>query len=99
VPQQYLGAVTREIQSRRGQILEMEQEGEMITVKALAPVAEMFGFAGDIRSATEGRALWATEHGGFAPVPQNMQDEVVLKIRERKGLKLEIPKASDYMSL
>jgi len=99
VPQQYLGSVTREIQSRRGQIVEMEQEGEMITVKAIVPVAEMFGFAGDIRSATEGRALWATEHGGFAPVPQNMQEEIILKIRERKGLKLEIPKASDYMSL
>lgn len=99
VPQQYLGSVTREIQSRRGQIVEMEQEGEMITVKAVVPVAEMFGFAGDIRSATEGRALWATEHGGFAPVPQNMQEEIILKIRERKGLKLEIPKASDYMSL
>jgi len=98
VPQQYLGAVTREIQSRRGQILEMEQEGEIITVKALVPVAEMFGFAGDIRSATEGRALWATEHGGFAPVPQAMQDEIILRIRERKGLKLEIPKASDYLS-
>lgn len=99
VPQQYLGSVTREIQSRRGQIVEMEQEGEMITVKAIVPVAEMFGFAGDIRSATEGRALWATEHGGFAPVPQNMQEEIIFKIRERKGLKLEIPKASDYMSL
>ena len=86
VPQDYMGAVTHEIQRRRGQILDMRQEGEMIVVEAKCPVSEMFGFAGDIRSATEGRALWSTEFAGFERLPAELQDEVVKKIRERKGL-------------
>lgn len=86
VPQQYMGAVVREIQSRRGQILNMEQEGDMVIVEAKCPVAEMFGFAGDIRSATEGRALWSTEFAGYEKLPEELQEEVIKKIRERKGL-------------
>ncbi len=97
VPQELMGNVTKEIQSRRGQILEMNVEGDMVTLKAKAPVAEMFGFAGDIRSATEGRALWATEHAGFEPVPHAMLNDIVMSVRKRKGLKLEIPKPSDYV--
>jgi elongation factor 2 len=63
-----------------------------------APVAEMFGFAGDIRSATEGRALWSTEFAGFKPIPQNLFGEKVMEVRKRKGMKLEMPKASDFVS-
>lgn len=86
VPQDYMGAVTREVQSRRGQILNMRQEGDMIIIEAKCPVAEMFGFAGDIRSATEGRALWSTEFAGFEKLPEELQEQVIKKIRERKGL-------------
>lgn len=86
VPQDYMGAVTHEIQRRRGQILDMRQEGDLIVVEAKCPVSEMFGFAGDIRSATEGRALWSTEFAGFERLPAELQEEVVKKIRERKGL-------------
>jgi len=97
-PQNLLGNVTRELQGRRGQILDIQMEGDMTTVKAKAPVAEMFGFAGDIRSATEGRALWSTEFAGFEPLPQAMFHDIVMKIRKRKGLKLEIPQPSDFVS-
>jgi elongation factor 2 len=86
VPQEYMGAATREIQSRRGQIIDMKQEGDMTIIEAKCPVAEMFGFAGDIRSATEGRALWSTEFAGFEKVPTELQEQVIKKIRERKGL-------------
>ncbi|WP_456475357.1 elongation factor EF-2 [Candidatus Pyrohabitans sp.] len=86
VPQEYMGAVTHEIQRRRGQIIDMRQEGDLIVVEAKCPVSEMFGFAGDIRSATEGRALWSTEFAGFERLPAELQEEVVKKIRERKGL-------------
>ena len=65
VPQDYMGAATREIQNRRGQIVDMSQEGDMATLESTVPVAEMFGFAGDIRSAAEGRCLWSTESAGF----------------------------------
>jgi elongation factor 2 len=98
IPQNLLGNVTREIQGRRGQILDIKTEGDMVSLKAETPVAEMFGFAGDIRSATEGRALWSTEFAGFEPIPQNLFGEKVMGVRQRKGMKLEMPKPSDFVS-
>jgi len=98
IPQNLLGNVTREIQGRRGQIVDMKTEGDMVSLQSEAPVAEMLGFAGDIRSATEGRALWSTEFAGFKPIPQNLFGMKVMEVRERKGMKLEMPKASYFMS-
>ena len=97
VPQAYMGAAVREIQGRRGTILDIQQEGDLTTIEGSAPVAELFGFASDIRGATEGRALWNTEFLGFIALPTNLQNEIVLKIRERKGLKVEIPRPSDFL--
>ncbi|MBU7015604.1 MAG: elongation factor EF-2 [Theionarchaea archaeon] len=97
-PQEYMGSITREIQGRRGQILDMAQEGELISIEAKVPVAEMFGFSGEIRSATEGRALWSTEVTGFEQVPENMQPDIVLGIRKRKGLKVEIPRPENWLT-
>ncbi|AAB89360.1 MULTISPECIES: elongation factor EF-2 [Archaeoglobus] len=99
VPQDMMGAVTREIQGRRGQILEMKTEGDMVTIIAKAPVKEMFGFAGAIRGATSGKAIWSTEHAGFELVPQNLFQEFVMEVRKRKGLKLEMPKPEDFVGL
>ncbi len=98
VPQDMLGNVTREIQGRRGQILEMRTEGDLVTVVAKAPVKEMFGFAGAIRSATAGKAMWSVEHAGFEPVPQALLESFITEVRKRKGLKLEIPKPEDFIS-
>ncbi|RLG24559.1 elongation factor EF-2 [Methanosarcinales archaeon] len=98
VPQEQMGGATREIQGRRGMILNMQTEGDTIILEAKAPVAELFGFAGDLRSATEGRAMWSTEFAGFETIPANMLKDVVKGIRQRKGLKPEPPKASDFMS-
>jgi elongation factor 2 len=85
-PQDYMGSATREIQNRRGQIVDMSQEGDMSTVESKVPVAEMFGFAGDIRSATEGRCLWSTESAGFERLPRELQSTIIREIRQRKGL-------------
>ncbi len=98
VPQEQMGGAMREIQGRRGIILDMKSEGDTAVIEAKAPVAQLFGFAGDIRSATEGRALWSTEFSGFEPLPATMLNETVMSIRQRKGLKLEIPKPSDFVS-
>ena len=98
IPQDMLGNVTREIQGRRGQVLEMKTEGDMVTVIAKAPVKEMFGFAGDIRSATAGKAIWSTEVSGFELVPGGMLQDFVMEVRKRKGLKLEIPKPEDFVA-
>ncbi len=99
VPQLLMGGATKELQGRRGVILNMTTEGDLAIIEARVPVAEMFGFAGEIRSATEGRAMWSTEFGGFDVVPTSIQNEIVGKIRERKGLKKELPKAADFLSM
>lgn len=97
VPQDYMGSATREIQNRRGQIVNMTQEGDMVTVESTVPVAEMFGFAGDIRSATEGRCLWSTENAGFEKLPNELQHTIIREVRTRKGLSPEPYKADHYL--
>jgi elongation factor 2 len=98
VPTDQMGAATSQIQGRRGQVFDMQSEGDTMTVIGKAPVAELFGFAGDIRSATEGRAMWSTEFAGFEIVPSGMVKDVVTAIRKRKGLKEQIPTPSDYLA-
>lgn len=87
VPQDLMSSAARELQSRRGEIMDMNQVGDLTTLIAKSPVAEMFGFASEIRSATGGRVLWATEAAGFELVPKELQDKRVAEIRTRKGLK------------
>jgi elongation factor 2 len=96
VPQEVLAGATRELQRRRGEILDMTSVGDLQTVVAKVPVAEMFGFASDIRSATAGKVLWATESLGFEPVPSELQAGVVAEIRQRRGLKPEPYDAAYY---
>ncbi len=96
VPQEVLAGATRELQRRRGEILDMTSVGDLQTVVAKVPVAEMFGFASDIRSATAGKVLWATESMGFEPVPGELQTGVVAEIRQRRGLKPEPYDAAYY---
>ncbi len=89
VPQDYMGAAIGDIQSRRGVIEDINQEGDVTIIHSRVPVAEMFGFASAIRSATQGRALWSTENAGYEPVPKDLLGEVVRGIRTRKGLPAE----------
>jgi len=96
VPQEVLAGATRELQRRRGEILDMTSVGDLQTVVAKVPVAEMFGFASDIRSATAGKVLWSTESLGFEPVPTELQTGVVAEIRQRRGLKPEPYDAAYY---
>ncbi|MFH0859906.1 MAG: elongation factor EF-2 [Candidatus Altiarchaeota archaeon] len=97
VPQDYLGGVTRELQRRRGIIGDMAQKDELMTIEGKMPVGESFGFAGDIRSATEGHALWSTENAGFEKLPTELQYKIIEQIRSRKGLKKELPRAEEYI--
>ena len=90
-PQDYSGAVINMTNGRRGQLLEMEQEGEMASIKVLMPVAELFGFANELRGVTQGRAIWYQEYAGYFIVPKDVVPNVVKEIRKRKGLKLEPP--------
>ncbi len=87
-PQAYMGAISKLIQNRRGQLLEMSQEGEMISVRAKLPVAETFGLTSDLRSATEGRASFSVLDQLFEKLPFELQEKVAQQIRGRKGLKV-----------
>ena len=60
------------------------------------PVAETFGFSNDIRAASQGRATWNTENAGFEPVPPSLFHKTVGEIRERKGLKPDVPTETYY---
>ena len=97
VPQDYMSPVTQELQRRRGVITQMNQKDELMTIEGKIPVGESFGFAGDIRSASEGHALWSTENAGLEKLPSELQDAIIRQVRKRKGLKLELPKAEDFM--
>ena len=96
VPADYMGSASGEIQGRRGRVDDMYQEGDLMVVEGIAPVEEMIGFSSDIRSATEGRASWNTENAGFRVMADNLQPEKINEIRERKGMKLELPPSVDY---
>jgi elongation factor 2 len=97
VPSDYMGSASGEIQGRRGRVDDMYQEGDLMVVEGVAPVEEMIGFSSDIRSATEGRASWNTENAGFRTMADNLQRDVIAQIRERKGMKLELPPSIDYI--
>lgn len=97
VPSEHMGAASGEIQGRRGRVDDMYQEGGLMVVEGVAPVGEMIGFSSDIRSATEGRASWNTENAGFRVMADNLQREKIMEIRERKGMKLELPESIDYL--
>ncbi len=95
-PSKFMGNASRDVQARRGVILDMRQEGETSFIDVKVPVAEMFGFSGDIRSATEGNVLWSTENAGFEQVPGELQRDLVTQIRKRKGLDPKPPTAMDF---
>lgn len=96
-PQELMGDASRELNQRRAEVKDMITEGDSVNIDSKAPVAEMFGFASAIRSATGGRVLWNTENIGFEPMPKHLQDDIVKQIRERKGLKPEPNPASYYL--
>jgi elongation factor 2 len=85
-PIPYMGNMSKIIQSRRGQLLDMQQEGENSVITAKMPVSEMFGFTSELRSESEGRAFWSLMDSKFEKLPDELFDETVKKIRQRKGL-------------
>jgi elongation factor 2 len=98
IPHDLMGNVNRELLQRRSTVENITQEGDMTIIVAKAPIAEMFGFASAIRSATQGRALWTTEFAGFEKLPGDLQRKITTEIRTRKGLKPDPPTTEYYSS-
>lgn len=80
-PENFLGDVIGDINSRRGQVSSMfERSGDRV-VEALVPLSEMFGYVGDLRSKTSGQASYSMEFDSYAEVPNNVADEIIKKVR------------------
>jgi len=85
-PQNMMGPINTVIQNRRGQVLDMDQLEDTMTIIAKIPVAESFGLSGDIRSATGGRGSFFVKSQSFEQLPRELQDNIVKQIRTRKNL-------------
>jgi elongation factor G len=80
-PDEYMGDVIGDLNSRRGQIQAMEERSGVRVVKALVPLSEMFGYVGDLRSRTQGRADYSMQFDSYAEVPPNIAKEIIAKAR------------------
>jgi len=78
-PEEYMGDVIGDLNSRRGTIQAMEERGGNRVVRALVPISEMFGYVGDLRSKTQGRASYTMVFDSYAEVPVNVAKEIIAK--------------------
>jgi elongation factor G len=80
-PEEYMGDVIGDLNSRRGMIQSMEDASGVKVVRALVPLSEMFGYVGDLRSKTQGRAVYSMQFDSYAEVPRNVAEEIIKKTR------------------
>ncbi len=80
-PEEYMGDVIGDLNSRRGQIRSMTDAAGVKVVDALVPLSEMFGYVGDLRSRTQGRAVYSMTFNSYAEVPRNVAEEIIAKTR------------------
>jgi elongation factor G len=80
-PEDFMGDVIGDLNSRRGQVQAMEERSGARVVKALVPLSEMFGYVGDLRSRTQGRASYSMQFDSYAQVPQAVATEIIAKAR------------------
>ncbi|MBU1199857.1 MAG: elongation factor EF-2 [Nanoarchaeota archaeon] len=88
-PVEYMGEISKVISNKRGQLLDMKQESESIEVIGKLPVAEMFGLASELRSATGGRGNFFLIDQNFEKLPEELQEKVKRQIRNRKGISID----------
>jgi elongation factor G len=80
-PEDYMGDVIGDLSSRRGKVEGMEQRGNSHVVRALVPLAEMFGYATDLRSRTQGRATYTMQFDSYQKVPESIAQEITARVR------------------
>ncbi|MFH1364939.1 MAG: EF-Tu/IF-2/RF-3 family GTPase, partial [Candidatus Aenigmatarchaeota archaeon] len=89
VPSEHMGGATKEINNRRGQILEMKEERGTTQIKSKLPVSEMFGFNSDLKSATGGTGFYYLIDVVYEPLPKELEQKVITQIKQRKGITSE----------
>jgi elongation factor G len=80
-PEEYMGDVIGDLNSRRGMIQSMEDATGVKVITAQVPLSEMFGYVGDLRSKTQGRAVYSMQFDSYAEVPRNVAEEIIKKTR------------------
>jgi elongation factor G len=80
-PEDYMGDVIGDLNSRRGQVEGMEQRGNAQVIRARVPLAQMFGYVGDLRSRTQGRATYTMQFDSYQPVPDSIATEIIARVR------------------
>jgi len=80
-PEDYMGDVIGDLNSRRGQVEGMEQRGNAQAIRAKVPLAQMFGYVGDLRSRTQGRATYTMQFDSYQQVPESIAAEIVARVR------------------
>jgi elongation factor G len=80
-PEEHMGDVIGDLSSRRGRVEKMDQRGMDRIVAAQVPLAEMFGYATELRSRTQGRATYTMQFNSYNEVPQSIQEDVVATVR------------------
>ena len=85
VPDEYMGPVNGDLISRRGQLVGTDKMGSTQIIRAMVPLSEMFGYATDLRSKTQGRASFTMHFGRYEEVPRNLAEEIVAKIQGAKA--------------
>ncbi|MDN5963195.1 MAG: elongation factor G [Actinomyces sp.] len=80
-PEEYMGDVIGDLNSRRGSIQSMDEQHGVRVVRAHVPLSEMFGYVGDLRSKTQGRAVYSMQFDSYAEVPRNVAEEIIGKSR------------------
>jgi elongation factor G len=80
-PEDYMGDVIGDLSSRRGRVEGMEQRGTSHVVRSQVPLAEMFGYATDLRSRTQGRATYTMQFDSYQQVPESIAEEIVMRVR------------------
>jgi elongation factor G len=80
-PEDYMGDVIGDLNSRRGQVEGMEQRGSAQVIRARVPLAQMFGYVGDLRSRTQGRATYTMQFDSYQAVPESIATEIIARVR------------------
>jgi elongation factor G len=81
VPEEYMGDVIGDLNSRRGRIEGMELRGTSQIIKSLVPLAEMFGYATELRSRTQGRGSFTMHFGRYEEVPASIAEEIISRVQ------------------
>ncbi len=98
IPQEYMSEIITFVQGRRGQVIDIQQENEQVTIIAKMPVSEVIkNFSNEMRGLTSGKAIWYPEYAGYEKLPKDLQDKIVREIRTRKGQPPEPPRPEQFI--